>query len=185
MGWTNHHVIFKPGTWGKFWFWVLVCLFLTSFLDGIVSHLKKQAGPASVELKSVAEFEKFIAERDASVVGEHIFLVIFAQSSDCLYMCTVMDKVYSGGWREMVLKRCHVFRILCRCWKCRTEWVPEVSQCSEGIVPLCSHKPGRTSEGAQRRGGVRRPCFSGCSLISLLLLVKFLYNHRACYSSGI
>ncbi|KAA0724361.1 Protein disulfide-isomerase A3 [Triplophysa tibetana] len=37
--------------------------------DGIVSHLKKQAGPASVEIKSEAEFEKFIGDRDASVVG--------------------------------------------------------------------------------------------------------------------
>lgn len=44
-----------------------------SFLDGIVSHLKKQAGPASVELKSEGEFEKYIGDRDASVVGEHIF----------------------------------------------------------------------------------------------------------------
>uniref|UniRef100_A0A672P984 protein disulfide-isomerase n=1 Tax=Sinocyclocheilus grahami TaxID=75366 RepID=A0A672P984_SINGR len=37
--------------------------------DGIVSHLKKQAGPSSVELKSEAEFQKFIGDRDASVVG--------------------------------------------------------------------------------------------------------------------
>ncbi|XP_017330169.1 protein disulfide-isomerase A3 [Ictalurus punctatus] len=37
--------------------------------DGIVSHLKKQAGPASVELKSEEEFRKFIGDRDASVVG--------------------------------------------------------------------------------------------------------------------
>uniref|UniRef100_A0A8C4UUR6 Protein disulfide-isomerase n=2 Tax=Falco TaxID=8952 RepID=A0A8C4UUR6_FALTI len=37
--------------------------------DGIVSHLKKQAGPASVALNSVAEFEKFIGDKDASVVG--------------------------------------------------------------------------------------------------------------------
>ncbi|XP_065148039.1 protein disulfide-isomerase A3 [Paramisgurnus dabryanus] len=37
--------------------------------DGIVSHLKKQAGPASVEIKSEADFEKFIGDRDASVVG--------------------------------------------------------------------------------------------------------------------
>lgn len=43
------------------------------FLDGIVSHLKKQAGPASVELKSEEELMKFIGDRDASVVGEHIF----------------------------------------------------------------------------------------------------------------
>ncbi|XP_036399480.1 protein disulfide-isomerase A3 [Megalops cyprinoides] len=37
--------------------------------DGIVSHLKKQAGPASVEVKAVADFEKFVGDRDASVVG--------------------------------------------------------------------------------------------------------------------
>ncbi|KAG5849092.1 hypothetical protein ANANG_G00106360 [Anguilla anguilla] len=37
--------------------------------DGIVSHLKKQAGPASVEIKTVAEFEKFVGDRDASIVG--------------------------------------------------------------------------------------------------------------------
>ncbi|XP_071400813.1 protein disulfide-isomerase A3 [Centroberyx affinis] len=37
--------------------------------DGIVSHLKKQAGPASVELKADADFEKFITDQDASVVG--------------------------------------------------------------------------------------------------------------------
>ncbi|XP_013880516.1 protein disulfide-isomerase A3 [Austrofundulus limnaeus] len=37
--------------------------------DGIVSFLKKQAGPASVELKTEADFEKFIADKDASVIG--------------------------------------------------------------------------------------------------------------------
>ncbi|XP_072004499.1 protein disulfide-isomerase A3 [Engystomops pustulosus] len=37
--------------------------------DGIVSTLKKQAGPASVDLKSVEEFDKFISDTDASVVG--------------------------------------------------------------------------------------------------------------------
>ncbi|XP_056137435.1 protein disulfide-isomerase A3 [Lampris incognitus] len=37
--------------------------------DGIVSHLKKQAGPASVELKAEAEFAKFISDKDPSVVG--------------------------------------------------------------------------------------------------------------------
>uniref|UniRef100_A0A8C6YDJ1 Protein disulfide-isomerase A3 n=1 Tax=Naja naja TaxID=35670 RepID=A0A8C6YDJ1_NAJNA len=36
--------------------------------DGIVSHLKKQAGPASVPL-SPEGFEKFINEKDAAVVG--------------------------------------------------------------------------------------------------------------------
>ncbi|XP_074534587.1 protein disulfide-isomerase A3 [Halichoeres trimaculatus] len=37
--------------------------------DGIVSFLKKQAGPASVELKSDADLQKFIADQDASVIG--------------------------------------------------------------------------------------------------------------------
>uniref|UniRef100_A0A8D0HEK8 Protein disulfide-isomerase A3 n=1 Tax=Sphenodon punctatus TaxID=8508 RepID=A0A8D0HEK8_SPHPU len=37
--------------------------------DGIVSHLKKQAGPASVTLRSMEEFEKYIGDKDASVVG--------------------------------------------------------------------------------------------------------------------
>lgn len=50
-----------------------MCHILIPFLDGIVSHLKKQAGPSSVELKSEKEYEKFIADRDASVVGECIF----------------------------------------------------------------------------------------------------------------
>ncbi|XP_010899669.1 protein disulfide-isomerase A3 [Esox lucius] len=37
--------------------------------DGIVSHLKKQAGPASVELKTEEDFTKYVGERDATVVG--------------------------------------------------------------------------------------------------------------------
>uniref|UniRef100_A0A671XUW9 Protein disulfide-isomerase n=1 Tax=Sparus aurata TaxID=8175 RepID=A0A671XUW9_SPAAU len=37
--------------------------------DGIVSFLKKQAGPASVELKDDAAFQKFIADQDASVIA--------------------------------------------------------------------------------------------------------------------
>ncbi|XP_005807506.1 protein disulfide-isomerase A3 [Xiphophorus maculatus] len=37
--------------------------------DGIVSFLKKQAGPASVELKTEGDFEKFMADQDASVIG--------------------------------------------------------------------------------------------------------------------
>ncbi|KAJ7998373.1 hypothetical protein DPEC_G00222030 [Dallia pectoralis] len=37
--------------------------------DGIVSHLKKQAGPASVELKSEEDFTKYVGERDATVTG--------------------------------------------------------------------------------------------------------------------
>uniref|UniRef100_A0A8C5NUF4 Protein disulfide-isomerase n=1 Tax=Jaculus jaculus TaxID=51337 RepID=A0A8C5NUF4_JACJA len=37
--------------------------------DGIVSHLKKQAGPTSVPLRNEEEFRKFISDKDASVVG--------------------------------------------------------------------------------------------------------------------
>ncbi|XP_005989802.1 protein disulfide-isomerase A3 [Latimeria chalumnae] len=37
--------------------------------DGIVSYLKKQAGPASVEIKTAKDLEKFLSDRDASVVG--------------------------------------------------------------------------------------------------------------------
>lgn len=37
--------------------------------DGIVSHLKKQAGPASVPLGTEEDFKKFISDKDASVVG--------------------------------------------------------------------------------------------------------------------
>lgn len=55
---------------------LLSALFLFLSEDGIVSFLKKQAGPASVELKTNADFEKFIADQDASVIGEwSIFLL--------------------------------------------------------------------------------------------------------------
>ncbi|XP_061679111.1 protein disulfide-isomerase A3 [Syngnathoides biaculeatus] len=37
--------------------------------DGIVSFLKKQAGPASVALTTEAAFDEFVADKDASVVG--------------------------------------------------------------------------------------------------------------------
>lgn len=38
--------------------------------DGIVSHLKKQAGPSSVAIQTEADFDKLVAGKDASVVGE-------------------------------------------------------------------------------------------------------------------
>uniref|UniRef100_A0A2K5DRX6 Protein disulfide-isomerase A3 n=1 Tax=Aotus nancymaae TaxID=37293 RepID=A0A2K5DRX6_AOTNA len=37
--------------------------------DGVGSHLKKQADPASVPLKTEEEFKKFLSDKDASVVG--------------------------------------------------------------------------------------------------------------------
>lgn len=45
-------------------------MFLLLSVDGIVSFLKKQAGPASVELKTEADFQKFTGDHDASVVGK-------------------------------------------------------------------------------------------------------------------
>lgn len=62
-------------------------------LDGIVSHLKKQAGPASVELKSEEEFQKFIGDRDASVVGEHIFFRLML----LFFYISTKNKLYFGG----------------------------------------------------------------------------------------
>lgn len=55
-------------------------LFLLLSADGIVSYFKKQAGPASVELKDEAAFHKFIEDEDASVVGE---LLLEVQSLLC------------------------------------------------------------------------------------------------------
>lgn len=37
--------------------------------DGIVSFLKKQAGPSSVELTTEADFDKFVGHVDASIIG--------------------------------------------------------------------------------------------------------------------
>uniref|UniRef100_UPI00358F7B72 protein disulfide-isomerase A3 n=1 Tax=Myxine glutinosa TaxID=7769 RepID=UPI00358F7B72 len=37
--------------------------------DGIVSFLKKQAGPSSVELATEADFDKFVGHADASIIG--------------------------------------------------------------------------------------------------------------------
>lgn len=42
------------------------------FIDGIVSYMKKQAGPSSVALHSEAELDAFINGFDASVVGEFL-----------------------------------------------------------------------------------------------------------------
>uniref|UniRef100_A0A3Q2CQ94 Protein disulfide-isomerase n=1 Tax=Cyprinodon variegatus TaxID=28743 RepID=A0A3Q2CQ94_CYPVA len=53
----------------EFHFFMCVICFLLPCKDGIVSFLKKQAGPASVELKTEGDFEKFIADQDASVIG--------------------------------------------------------------------------------------------------------------------
>lgn len=39
-------------------------------IEGIVSYFKKQVGPASVELKDDADLQKFISDKDGSVVGE-------------------------------------------------------------------------------------------------------------------
>lgn len=52
-------------------------------VDGIVSYFKKQAGPASVELKDEEHLQKFISDADASVVGEPPFE--FSVIDFCVY----------------------------------------------------------------------------------------------------
>lgn len=56
-------------------FFSLCCssAFLLLSVDGIVSFLKKQAGPASVELKADTDLAKYTSDQDASVVGELLF----------------------------------------------------------------------------------------------------------------
>lgn len=41
-------------------------------VDGIVSYFKKQVGPASVALAGEEQLQKFISEKDSSVVGEYL-----------------------------------------------------------------------------------------------------------------
>ena len=45
---------------------------MLSFLfdsDGIVKYLKSKAGPSSKQLKTVADYEKFLASNEYGVVG--------------------------------------------------------------------------------------------------------------------
>lgn len=62
---------------------------MVSLSDGIVSHLKKQAGPASVELKTEADFTKYVGDRDASVVGRFCLKVEFCMNKE--YQMTKMS----------------------------------------------------------------------------------------------
>lgn len=58
---------------GTLWKWRLcerVCGLLLVSPDGIVAHFKKQVGPASVVLTDEDQFQKFISNEDASVIGE-------------------------------------------------------------------------------------------------------------------
>lgn len=55
-----------------YWFTYWLCFYFCFLTDGIVSFLKKQAGPPSLELKSEEDLEKFTANQDAGVVGELI-----------------------------------------------------------------------------------------------------------------
>lgn len=47
-------------------------MIMVIFIDGIVSYMKKQAGPSSIALHSEAELDAFINGFDASVVGEFL-----------------------------------------------------------------------------------------------------------------
>ena len=39
------------------------------FIDGIVKYMRSKAGPASRDLKTVAEVERFISNDEHSIVG--------------------------------------------------------------------------------------------------------------------
>ncbi|KAG2470784.1 PDIA3 isomerase, partial [Polypterus senegalus] len=68
-------------------------------------HLKKQAGPASVELKTVADFEKFVGDKDASVVGMGIILFRPPHLNNKFEENTVMfgeEKYTSGKIKKFV-----------------------------------------------------------------------------------
>ncbi len=58
------------------WQCVLYCCYFLAVIifvsetDGIVSYMKKQAGPSSVSLLSEADLESFVDNYEASVVGE-------------------------------------------------------------------------------------------------------------------
>lgn len=61
-----------------------------------MSHLKKQAGPASVELKTVAEFESFVADRDASIVGKlWIYLAIYPSDACGQFVSKLIPEIHS------------------------------------------------------------------------------------------
>lgn len=47
-----------------------VCAVLIVSVDGIEAYFKKQVGPASVALTEEDQLQTFIANEDASVVGE-------------------------------------------------------------------------------------------------------------------
>lgn len=47
-----------------------MCLLFT--VDGIVSYMKKLAGPSSVLLHTEADLDSFVDTFDASVVGEFV-----------------------------------------------------------------------------------------------------------------
>lgn len=48
--------------------------------DGIVSTLRKRAGPASKLLRDQEELEKFISDFDASIIGESLSLWVSSPS---------------------------------------------------------------------------------------------------------
>ena len=45
--------------------------------DGIIKYMRGQAGPSAKEIKTVAEFEKFVNSDDSAVLGEWLVLVSY------------------------------------------------------------------------------------------------------------
>jgi len=54
-------------------------------LDGIVSYMAKQAGPASKELKTVEDWKKYLEKPDPVIIGKLLCwqLVVFKQQFFC------------------------------------------------------------------------------------------------------
>lgn len=89
-------------------------------LDGIVSHLKKQAGPASLAVQTQADFDKLVAGKDAIVVGELVevafsllFFLFFSPLQPFMDLCTWVNIVNQCPYllyHTLMLKLCE-----CKC----------------------------------------------------------------------
>ncbi len=73
--------------------------------DGIVSFLKKQAGPASVELKADADLQKFITDQDASVVGELLFEFHESLCLQPVSVSSAITQISMGCYKPQLLNR--------------------------------------------------------------------------------
>lgn len=47
-----------------------------SIVDGIVSYMRKQAGPSAKDLPNAETFNKFISNEEPSVIGKSYFILL-------------------------------------------------------------------------------------------------------------